>query len=239
MNDNPRILFLDIEWKPAQAFVWQLFDVNVALNQLIDSGGLLCFAAKWAGERKTHFYSEWGDGQQGMAEAAHALLDAADAVITYNGDRYDLPKLQGAFLLAGLTPPAPVTSIDLYKSVKKLGFLSNKLAFIGPLLTGESKVKHEGMELWVKVLAGCAKAQKRMEKYCVQDTRMLEPLYMKIRPYITTHPHLGMTSRFACGACGSSRIQSRGVRRTKASFTQRLHCQACGSWQDGKRVKAA
>lgn len=239
MNDNPRILFLDIEWKPAQAFVWQLYDVNVAVNQLIEHGGLLCVAAKWMGERKCHFFSEWGDGFEGMAQGIHALLDEADAVITYNGDKYDLPKLQGAFLLAGLMPPAPVTSIDLYKAVKKLGFLSNKLAFIGPLLTGEDKVKHEGMDLWVKVLKGDAKAQKRMEKYCVQDTRMLEPLYIKVRPYITTHPHLGVTSRYSCGACGSSRIQSRGVRRTKASYIQRLHCQACGSWQEGKRVKAA
>jgi len=239
LNDNPRILFLDIETKPAIAYVWQMRDVNVALNQLVETTGTICVGLKWAGERKCHFYSDWQHGHQGMIEAVHAMISEADAVVTYNGDKFDLPKLQGEFLLAGLDPPPPVTSIDVYKAVRRLGFMSNKLAFIGPLLTGGEKVKHEGQELWTKVLAGDPKAERKMERYCVQDVRLLERVYFKVRPYIATHPHLGMTSRYSCGSCGSSRIQSRGVRRTKASYTQRLHCQACGSWQDGKRVKAA
>lgn len=241
LNDNqaPRILFLDIETKPATAYVWQLRDITVALNQLIDSGGVLCFGAKWAGTRKMIFYSEWEHGHQGMIEAAHRLFTEADAIVTYNGDRFDIPRLQGEFLTADLPPPPPVTSIDVYKAVKRLGFLSNKLAFIGPLLTGGEKLKHEGQELWTRVLGGCPKAQRKMTRYCSQDVKLLEDVYNKVRPYITNHPHLGFVSPIACGACGSLRTQKRGVRRTKASLIERVHCQACGSWQDGKRAKAA
>ena len=226
---EPRLLFLDIEWKPATAYVWQLRDITVALNQIVDGGGLLCFSAKWAGKRKMHFHSEWGDGREGMAKAARDLLTEADGVVTYNGDRYDLPKLRGEMLLAKLPPPPPVTSIDVYKSVKKLGFLSNKLAFIGPLLTGEGKVKHDGMELWTRTMAGDVKAQKTMERYCSQDVRLLERVYNEVRPYIANHPHLGFTSPVACGTCGSHRTQKRGVRRTKASFIERIQCIACGA----------
>jgi hypothetical protein len=239
MPDGPRILFLDIEWKPATAYVWQLFDVNVALNQVIDDGGLLCVAAKWLGEKKTHFFSEWDHGREGMAEATHALLSEADAVVGYNSNRYDLPKLQGEFLLADLPPPPPVTSIDVYRTIKKLGYLSGKLAYIGPKLVGEGKVKHDGMELWVKAMKGCPKARRTMKRYNIQDVVLLEDVYLKVRPYISNHPHLGMCGPLQCGACGSHQVQSRGVRRTKASFIQRYQCQACGSWGDGKRVKAA
>jgi len=240
VNDNdPKILILDIEWKPAIAYVWQLYDVNVSLNQLVDDGGLLCFAAKWLGDRKMHFSAEWdAGGRSGMARAAHALFSEADAIVTFNGDRYDNPKLLGEFLLADLPPPPPHTSIDVYKAVKKLGFLSNKLAYIGPKLVGDSKVKHEGMELWVKAMKGDPKAQRMMKRYNCQDVTLLEDVYLKVRPYITNHPHLGMCGPLQCGACGSHRVQSRGVRRTKASFITRLHCQACGAWGDGKRVKA-
>lgn len=239
MNDNePKILILDIEWKPAIAYVWQLYDVNVALNQLIDDGGLLCFAAKWLGEKKVHFHAEWDCGREGMAKAAHALLSEADAVVTYNGDRYDLPKLRGECLLAKLPPPPPVTSIDVYKTVKKLGFLSGKLAYIGPKLTGQSKIKHEGMELWSKAMAGDEKARRTMKRYNCQDVVMLEPVYLEVRPYITNHPHMAMRGPLQCGACGSHQVQSRGVRRTKTQFINRLHCQACGSWGEGKRVRA-
>jgi hypothetical protein len=122
--------------------------------------------------------------------------------------------------------------------MKKLGFLSNKLAFIGPLLTGEGKVKHEGHELWTRVMAGDPKAQAKMQRYCSQDVRLLEQVYDRCLPYIRNHPHMGMTPALACGACGSHSVQSRGVRRTKASFIQRYQCQKCGSWGDGKRVKA-
>jgi hypothetical protein len=237
MPDEPRILVLDIEWKPAIAYVWQLYDVNIALNQLIDDGGLLCFAAKWLGERKMHFCAEWeSGGRTGMAEAAHALFSEADAIVTFNGDKYDNPKLLGEFLLAGLPPPPPHTSIDVYKAVKKLGFLSNKLAYIGPKLVGDSKVKHEGMELWVKAMNGCPKARRMMKRYNCQDVTLLEDVYLKVRPYIRNHPHLGMRGPRQCGACGSGHVHVSKYRRTKASRIQQLHCQTCGSYFDGQRV---
>jgi hypothetical protein len=235
-NDNPRILFLDIETRPATAYVWGLFDVNVSLNQLVDPGGTICFGAKYQGERKMHFYSDWQHGHQGMVEAAHKLFEEADAIVTYNGDRFDLPKLMGEFLLADLAPPKPPTSIDVYKHVKKLGLLSNKLAFVGPLLTEEGKLKHEGMELWTKVMAGDEAAQRKMQRYCSQDVRLLERVYDRVRPYIHNHPK--MRHGEVCGACGSNNLQSRGWRKTKAFRTQALQCQDCGSWSQGRREAA-
>lgn len=235
---KPRILFLDIETKPSIAHVWSFFDVNVGLNQVIEHGGTICFGAKWKGERQMLFHADWLDGHQAMVEAAHRLFCEADAIVTYNGDRFDLPKLRGEFLLAKLPPPPPLTSIDVYKSVKKLGLTSNKLAHVGPLLTGEGKIKHEGHELWVKVMNGDPKAQTKMERYCSQDVKLLERVYNRVLPYVVQHPHMAGIGRDCCGACGSSRTQARGFRRTKASFIQRLQCQACGSWQDGRRQAA-
>jgi hypothetical protein len=107
------------------------------------------------------------------------------------------------------SPAAPVASIDIYRTVKKLGFVSGKLAYIGPLLTGEGKVKHEGMELWTKAMGGCEKAQRTMKRYNIQDVVLLEDVYLRVRPYIANHPHLGMTGPLQCGACGSQIRSSR------------------------------
>lgn len=231
-----KILALDIEWKPAKAYVWRMFDENISPDQLIDDGGLLCFCAHWLGSKEFMFFSEWEDGHDGMATAALALLNEADAVITYNGDRYDLPKLRGAIILSGLLPPAPPTSIDLIKVVKKFGFVMNRLAYIAPLMGAGSKMKHEGFNLWRLVLEGDVKAQQRMKKYCVQDVRVLVSLYERILPFIDNHPHLG-DNRGACGACGSDHVQLRGYRRTKFFKTRRLQCQDCGAWSTGARTK--
>lgn len=231
-----KILVLDIETKPAVAYVWRVFDENINPDQVIDRGGLLCFAAKWVGDKETMFLSEWKDGRSNMIQAIHALLTEADAVVTYNGDKFDLPKLMGEFLMEGLPPPAPVTSIDVLKSVRKLGFLMNRLAYVGPLIVNQSKLKHDGFKLWADVLAGDAKAQDRMMKYNIKDVIVLEKLYQRVKPYIKNHPHLG-TTKAECGSCGSNRTQRRGHRRTKHFLIQRIQCQDCGSWSEGTRTK--
>lgn len=234
---KPKILVIDIETSPALAYVWRLFKENISLDQLLVPSAPICFAAKFVGEKEIHFYSEWEHGRQAMIEAAHKLLSEADAVVGYNQDKFDLPKLRGEFLLAGLPPPPPLTSIDLYKSVRKFGFQSNRLAYIGPFLDVGRKIKHEGFQLWADVEAGVPKAQDKMRRYCIGDVKLTERLYKKIRAYIPNHPHLGDTGSAQCGACQSHKVQSRGYRRTKAFRIQRLHCQECGSWQDGKRHK--
>jgi hypothetical protein len=213
-----------------------MFDENISPDQLIDPGGLLCFCAHWVGSKEYIFMSEWDDGKHDMAIALHDLLDEADAVITYNGNRYDLPKIRGHLMLEGLKPFAPPTSIDLIKTVKSLGFVMNRLAYIAPLLGVGEKMRHEGFQLWRSVLEGDPKAQKRMRKYCVQDVRVTARLYKHILPFISDHPHLG-DNKGACGGCGSDHVQLRGFRRTKYFKVQRLQCVDCGSWQTGQRHK--
>lgn len=233
---DKKLLFIDIEWKPAVAYVWKMWDENISPAQLIDEGGLLCFCAHWDGDKHFHFYSEWEHGKEGMAKAAKAFLEEADAVVTYNGDKYDLPKIMGEIALAGMVPPPKPSSIDVLKSVKKLGFVMNRLAYIGPLLGAGKKVKHEGFQLWRDVVEGSETAQKKMTRYCIQDVKVLVNLYKRILPFIQNHPHMGASAQ-ECGACGSNHVQKRGSRRTKYFSIQRLHCQDCGSWQDGTRSK--
>lgn len=234
---DQKVLVLDIETRPAQAYVWRAYDENVGVDQIIDGGGTICVGAKWLGEKETFLFSDWEHGHDGMLLLIHEMMSYADAIVTYNGDKFDLPKLQGEFLLNGLGPTPPATSIDVVKHVRKLGYFMNRLAYIGPLLGVGAKMEHEGFPLWTKVMAGDEKAQKRMAKYCVQDVVLLEKLYLRVRPFIRNHPHLGKVGAHECGACGGTHVQSRGTRRTRAFKIQRLQCQDCGSWQDGTRKK--
>lgn len=234
----PKILVLDIETRPSVGYFWRAFDENIGYEQVIDNGGMICFAAKWVGEKEVYFYSDWTHTHNEMVGAAYDLLCEADAVVTFAGDRFDLPKLNGEFILEGFDAPPPPTSIDVLKTVKKFGFVINKLAYIGPLLQIGAKVKHEGFGLWKSVLDGDVKAQAKMRKYNIQDVVLTEKLYKKVRPFIRNHPNMNDQKPGACGACGSVHIQKRGVRRTKMFLVQRLQCQNCGSWFEGTRKKA-
>lgn len=233
---NSKILVLDIETKPALVYSFQMYDTNISPEQVVDSGGMICFCAHWVGEKEYLFYSDWLDGHENMVKAAHKLLSEADAVVSYNGQKFDLPKLRGEFILAGLIPPPPPTSIDLLKTVRQFGLDMNKLAFVGPLLGVGKKLKHEGFGLWRSVMEGDPRAQKRMEHYCIQDVKLTTRLYARVLPFIQDHPHLG-DNKAECGACGSEHTQMRGFRRTKFFKIQRLQCQDCGGWSTGMRKK--
>lgn len=234
---KPKILLLDIETAPATAYVWSLFDETVNLDRLITPSRMLCWAAKWyrGGRGAWHVADERG-GRKGLLEPLHALLTEADAVITYNGDRFDLPKINGEFVKEGMSPVPPTPSIDLYKTAKQFGYQSNKLQFVSQHLGIGEKVETGGFKLWADVMAGDATAWAKMLRYNKQDVALLEKLYDKLRPYIKAHPAL---HRGGCPSCGSQKVQKRGVRMTKACAIERLHCQGCGSWFDGRRSKAA
>lgn len=232
---NKKILFIDIEWEPATAYVWRMWDENISPDQLIHHGGMLCFCAHWYGEKEYIFYSKWEHGSQAMAQAALDLLTECDAVVTYNGDKYDIPKIRGEILLAGLDPFPPVTSIDVLKAVKKFGFNMNRLAYIGPLLKVGAKVKHEGFGLWRDVVEGKEPAQRKMKRYCIQDVKLLVRLYNKIRPFIANHPQLKPGA--ICPACESTKTQKRGSRVTRHFSIQRNQCQDCGHWFETTRTK--
>lgn len=241
MTSSPRqVLFLDIETKPAVVHAWKLHDQTIALNQVLDPGGMICFGALWEGSSELLFHADWIDGHARMIETAYRLLGEAETVVTYYGDKFDLPKLRGEFLLADLPPLPPIISIDLQKTMKKFGLLSSKLAFVGPLLTGEGKERHEGHALWAKVMAGDAEAQARMESYCRQDVRLLEGVYGRVRPYLGR----GRPARRApmptpsCGACGCAKTEKCGLELTAAGLVRLFRCPTCGKMQQGGRVEA-
>lgn len=236
MSNKPRLLFLDIEWSAVKAYVWRAWDENVMPDQIIEDGGLLCICFKFSDEPDYQFYSEWEDGKFEMLRRTRQAIIEADAVVTYNGDKYDLPKISGELLRHGMKPLPQVTSIDLIKNIKKQGFFMNRLGFIGPFLGLGRKLPHEGFKLWKSVDEGDERARAKMRRYCIQDVRLLVKLYNRILPFINNHPFLGKTAG-NCPNCGSNHVQSRGTVRTRYYQTQRLNCQSCGSWFKGSRSK--
>ena len=230
----PKVLLLDIETAPAIAYVWGLHDQNIGIEQIIEPSRILCWSAKWFGEKQIVFCDERG-GTKKMLRTMQQMMGEADAIISYNGDHFDLQKLNGEFVLHRIPPAPPVTSIDLFKTVRGLGYISGKLAFVGPFLKIGEKVKHEGFSLWSACLKGDKQAWARMKSYNMQDTELLEGLYGLLKPYIRNHPYLGEGG--ICPACQSDRAQARGFRRTRGFRIHRLQCLGCGSWYDGKRVK--
>jgi DNA polymerase elongation subunit (family B) len=178
-------------------------------------------------------YSDFRGGKKKMLNQVHKLLSEADAVIHYNGRRFDIPTLNKEFLEAGMKPPATYKQIDLLDTAKKeFRFPSNKLDYVAQRLGLGKKFEHEGHMLWISCMNNDPKAWKRMELYNRHDVTLLGRLYDRLLPWMKTHANHNLYSEApeCCPNCGSTRFQQRGLAMSKTLSYQRYQCQGCGSW---------
>jgi hypothetical protein len=235
-----RILLLDIETAPNVAYTWGLWQQDINLTMLEAPGYVMCWAAQWAGETKVMFDSVARSGKKKMLKGIHELMCEADAIITYNGIRFDIPHLNGQFILNGMTPPSPASQIDLMRTVKsRFKFPSNKLEYVCGQLGIGKKVKHQGFDLWLGCLRNDAKAWRTMERYNKMDVTLLVGLYNHLLPWIKNHPNRNLylddtTGKPQCSHCLGN-LQRRGFSFTASGKYARFQCMQCGAWHRGKK----
>lgn len=205
---------------------------------MVTSSSTLCYSAKWLGDKKIYFDSVNQSKPKKMLKGIHSLLSEADAVVSYNGKRFDLPTLNKEFLMHGMSPPAPYKQIDMLQVARgQFRFTSNKLDYVAQQLGLGKKVSHKGFHLWVDCMNGKPEAWKKMQSYNKKDVVLLEKLYNRMLPWVPNHPVHGLYNRrHCCPKCGSKKYQRRGVAITKMVRYERLQCSACGSWFKGDKA---
>lgn len=236
---KPKILVLDIETLPGVAYIWSMREPFIPLERLISPSRIICWRAKFVGEK--HMYGrDERDGRDAMLDELRKTIELADAVVTYNGEKFDIPTINGELLELRLPPLPPITHIDLYKTVQRLRLMSGRLQYLATYLKIGEKLKHAGFDMWKKIAEhNDPKEWDRMLKYNAKDVRLTDRAYREMRPYIKDHPYLRDPSptKPACSRCGSTHVQLRGHRKTRAFLIQRLQCMNCGGWDSGTRSK--
>ena len=235
-----KILHLDIETAPNLAHVWRLWDENVPLDRLLESGYILCWTAKWHGEDEIFFRSRLDYSKDDMLLFLWELLDASDAVVHYNGRKFDIPWINAEFVKRGFLPPSPYRQIDLLETVKKqFKFPSNKLEYVAKELGVGEKMKTSGYQTWIGCMNNQVDSWKEMEEYNIQDVKILESLYVRLLPWIKGHANHGLFTTGEvpiCPNCGSKHLHKRGFTHTLASTYQRYRCYTCGHWSKDNKI---
>ena len=226
---KPRILVIDIETAPASGYIWKLFDVNVSLSQLIDTSKVICFAAKWVGDKKVIFHSNQEDTHKKMIKKAWDLFNEADAVVGYNSKNFDCKILNKEFILSGYPPPSPYKHIDLLQTMKnKFKFMSNKLDHVSQELGIGKKTSHQGFELWQACMNNDSKAWKLMKKYNINDVKLTEELYDKVKGWVKTTFNFNEHSEsMVCPNCGSHNVTKNGTYKSPTRAYQKYVCNDC------------
>lgn len=196
-RDLPRVLILDIETAPMLAYVWGTYDQNVGLNQIVSDWFILSWTAKWIDSDKIYYKDQRGKkgkalyNDKELIKPLWKMMDEADIIITQNGVKFDIKKLNTKFLENKLGKPDPFKNIDTLRLAKKyFSFTSNKLEYMAEKFnTTYKKQKHEdfsGFELWNQCLKDNIKAWKAMEKYNKYDVLATEELFLKLSIFDNT-----------------------------------------------------
>ena len=211
--DGPKILSLDIETLPAHVRVWGLYKQRIPHKNIIKDWSMLSWAAKWIADDEI-----MGDvlcpedavahDDSLLVEQLWRLLDEADIVIAHNAKQFDIRKINARFQFNGIdVPPSPYQIIDtLIESRKVFAHTSHTQDYLTKMLKLPKKLETD-YQLWIDCDNGDETALARMFEYNKGDIAGLEELYFKMRPWMRSHPNLGLyydeCDLSRCPKCGT------------------------------------
>ena len=236
----PKILLFDIETLPMEVYVWGLYKQRISPESVKKEWSIACWAAKWLGDSeimgKSVAKNEAVDRlDNSVLQDIWYLFDKADIVVAHNGDRFDIIRLNFRWSLNGFSPPSHYRSIDTCKQSRKLfASSSHKLDYLNKQFGLTRKIDTQ-YKLWLDCINPDTNGEslEEMLVYCKGDIMALEDLYIKIRPWIKSHPPCGAfisAEDEVCPNCCSDNLgYSTTDYVTPAGRYVGIRCQSCGA----------
>lgn len=212
IGKNPRLLYFDIETAPVKTWVWGAYKQFVDPDNIIEDWFVMAWAAKWVCSSSMFSYvvntrevAKCDDSR--ILKPLWDLFNQADIVIGHNSDRFDIKRINWRWAIHGIKPPRPYKTVDTLKEARKVwGATSNRLDYLCKNLGLDGKMETE-KGLFKKCREGSADALRTLRQYNEVDVLEGESLYLKIRPWMKTHPNMGLyyeTDMMRCKNCGST-----------------------------------
>ncbi|KKL98714.1 hypothetical protein LCGC14_1821630, partial [marine sediment metagenome] len=239
----PKVLLLDIEtaqilmkgWRSGQQFIHE--------NRIMNDPYIICWQAKWLYD--SHYMGACVTPKEAVArndkrilQEAWALVDEADMIIGHNVEKFDLNTLNAHFAKHDMMPPRLYQTIDTLAHSRRVFRLpSQKLDYLTKFFKLPEKLR-TNIWLWDDCENGDEDALKRMFRYCKRDVGGLEELYLKIRPWMKSHPNLvlyGDMTEMRCSYCGSDNLKRNGQYVTMMNKYQTYRCKDCQGISRGRK----
>lgn len=240
---SPRILVYDIETAPSLGWYYDRYREGNIIRGEAD-WYMLCFAWKWLGDKQTRvvslpdfdMYKDEPHNDYGVVWALWHLFKEADVTVTHNGKNFDNKKANSRFLVHGFDPPPPRKEVDTLQTARRVfGFASNSLGDLCATLGLPAK-GDPGKATWFGCMNGDMAAWKKMTRYCKQDVKILEQLYLRMRPWVQHHPSMSVLSDRpeACPRCLKGPLTARGWSGNNVTRRRKFQCQSCGGYSLGR-----
>ena len=234
-----KILLYDLETSFIEYRGFSLYPNSIPHENITKDWNILSFSYKWLFEDEVKsFYLTpeecLAGNDERIVKELWKLFDEADITVAHNLIRFDNRKSNARFLKWGLNLPSPYKMIDtLQQSRKMFALTSNRLDYIATFLGLEGKLENT-KGLWHRVMNGDTEAMKQMVEYNEQDVKLLEEVYLKLRPYFRGAQNIGIyvaDDVATCPTCGSENLNwdLKTDYVTQVNKYSAFRCNCCGS----------
>lgn len=227
----------DIEWVPLLGYTYNTYKAYMNPKWVVQPGHMLSWSAASYEHPERVYSMDIRSGAEDMLSGLWKVLDHASYAVTYNGGDpganggYDFPKVKGELARLGLEMPRPPRSIDLFKTVRGMGWDYKSLYWAAKMMGTRTKVDNGGASLWWDcVVEDDPKAWKDLRSYNAGDVRATLDLYDALRPYIRNHPPVGFAAKddeIRCPRCGSSEVRLAGTYQAQVIRYSQFRCENC------------
>lgn len=239
-GEGAKILLLDIETLYMEVNgIWDLKTRYIQPDRILKDWSIICYSARWLFGPEVMGESVKPEEaiartEKSIIQGLWELVDDADVIVTHNGIDYDMRAVNSKFVKHGLPPPSHYLNVDTKVEARKHFRLpSYKLDYLAKLLLGLDGKHDMHIEDWDLCSIGDQAALDKMLWYCKNDVApLLEDLYLKMRPWMTTHPNINIfTSEDAsdcCSKCGGEIEIKEDTWKTPSGLWKAYRCKNCG-----------
>lgn len=229
-------LYFDIETSYNIGSFWGLGKQYISYQNIIHERAIICVCYKWEGEKTVHHLT-WDAHQNDkiMIEAFMKILNQADEIVGQNHEDFDIKWLRTRCLYHGISMFPNYSTLDTYKKARSgFKFNSNSLDYMAKFLKMGKKDKMSMSDWDDVILRKDKKALDKMVKYCKNDVILLENIYKKLSPYITSKTHIGLImgkGKASCPECGSESMKISKTRYTATGLKKyQMQCSKCNKY---------
>lgn len=239
MQNQLKILHLDIENFPAEFWAWDIGEQHLTIDFMKRDWNICAWAAGWDHEsddkivymdnrNRRNIYDD-----KRLVKKLIKMMNQADIIIGQNIDRFDIRKVATRADFHKLGPFKPCKTTDILTEEKRVfAHTSQSLAYKTERNRKYKKLKHEkypGIELWKACMRNELPAWEAMEEYCIHDVKAAKERYHDVKPWIRTH-HVTMADGVTRCKCGSTNLKPDRYLWTDAGRFRLYHCLDCGKW---------
>lgn len=233
----PKIFLFDLETSPMVCYTWGIHKQYIQPDRVIKDWSILSWSGKWLMDDKIISNVVTPDQAEqrkdkGVVEDLWNYFDEADIIVAHNCDKFDQKRANTRFFINDLDPPSSYQTIDTLKEARKnFDFSSNSLEYLSMLMNDSEKLDIS-FDLWKSCVNGDRAALEEMRRYNETDVRILEEVYLELRPWIKSHPNLGLyfdDVENRCPNCGSKDLEENGIYYTAAGQYRSKKCSDCGA----------